>query len=459
MSVAARPPVRGTAPGQADPPDRSAPGHPERDRVIDLLRVGSVGIVVLMHWVTPLIVLTGGQVRVEILPTGPVTWVASWFIQVMPVIFLAGGVANTAVVRTMRDRGQPYSGYLVSRARRLVLPVAVLVGVVGVVSTALAGLGAPGLGVAVSLGTAKPLWFVAVYLLVVALAPGLVAAQRRFGLAVPAAFAAAAVTVDLLRFNGVAEVAPLNLGFVWLFAHQLGVAYALGTLRAARPRTLLALVLGAGATCLLMVTVGPYPPAMIGLRDVPVSNLAPPTAALVVLAVAQFAVITWLGRRFGPVLATPAWVRRLELANRPVMTVYLWHLPAMILLIGVGLAAPEVLLPPAGVEWWATRPLWLVGCVLLLAFLVRVFHRVEAAPALRLPFAVPAGARPVMAVTGVGLAMVAVDQIWRHGMLLFGPEATASGPAVLSLWLAVVLLGRPSAPSDARSVGGIDGRF
>ncbi|WP_433062702.1 acyltransferase family protein [Dactylosporangium sp. CS-033363] len=383
-----------------------------RDPFIDLLRVLSMGVVLGMHWLTPLITAPGGQIRVEILPSGPFAWIASWCIQVMPVIFLAGGVANTAVAGAYRGR---YAQYLAVRGARLVAPAVVLVGVVALMASAAGGLGHPSIGRAVSLSAMKPLWFLAVYLGVLALAPAMVAAQRRFGWGVPAALAAAALGVDAVRFAGHEWAAVLNYAFVWLFAHQLGIAYALGAVRSARPGTLAAVGLGGVAACVGMVALGPYPPSMIGLSDVPVSNLAPPTGALVALAVAQLAAITWLGRRFGPALRTERRRRMLDEAGKPLMTVYLWHLPAMVLLVGAGLVAPA-LLPEAGPQWWLVRPLWLVGCVAILVGLVRVFHRFES---VRLP-ALGTRARPATALAGVALAAACIAWAWQHGAALDG---------------------------------------
>jgi hypothetical protein len=422
-----------------------------RDPLIDLLRVGSMVIVLLMHWLTPAITLAEGKISMVIVPSGPVAWVVTWLIQVMPVFFIAGGVANTAVVTEMRRNGRPYADYLSVRAGRLAVPAAALVAVVAVVSTAAAALGFVGIGEAISLGAAKPLWFLAVYLFVVAVAPVMVAAQRRLGVAVLVALAVAAVVVDAYRFSGVDSVAALNLVFVWLFAHQLGIAYATGMFAALRTRTLLGLVAGAALTCVVMVTAGPYPSVMIGVGDEPVSNLAPPTAALVVLAVAQCAVIVWLSRRFGRSLATPRWRHFLNAANRPLMTIYLWHLPAMIVLVGLALPVGGVMLPEPGAGWWLTRPVWLAGCVLILLVLVRVWHRLERLDLPALPATVPTRIRPPMAVVGAGLATLGVYGIWQHGMLLTGPGSAARITSMFALALALVLLApSPSGPPVAR---------
>jgi Acyltransferase family len=414
--------------------------------LIDLVRAGSIAIVLLMHWLAPAITFAEGKISMVIVPGGPAVWVATWFIQVMPVIFIAGGVANTAVITEMRLRCRPYAEYLSIRARRLAVPVAALVGVVAVVSTAAAAAGFVGLGEAISQGAAKPLWFLAVYLFVVAFAPAMVAAQRRFGVAVLLALAVAAVVVDAYRFAGNDSIAALNLAFVWLFAHQLGIAYATGMFAAVRTPTLVGLVASAALTCVLMVTAGPYPPVTIGVSDAPLANLVPPTAAMVALAVGQCAVIVWLSRRFGRALATPGWRRFLAAANRPLMTIYLWHLPAMMVLVGLALPAADVLLPQPGAGWWLTRPIWLAGCALILLVLVRVWHRFERLDLPALPASLPTRIRPPLALFGAGLATVGVYGIWQHGMLLTGPGSAIRTASVLALALALVLLA--PTPSD-----------
>ncbi|WP_238009120.1 acyltransferase [Dactylosporangium sp. AC04546] len=421
----------------------AATARSARDPFIDLLRVVSMAVVLLMHWLTPLITVRDGGIRVEILPSGPIAWVVSWFIQVMPVIFLAGGVANTAVATAYRGR---YAQYLAVRGGRLVVPAAVLVGVVALVATSAGALGHPQIGQAVSLSAVKPLWFLAVYLVVLAVAPAMVAAQRRFGAAVPVALAVAALAVDALRFAGHEWVVVLNYAFVWLFAHQLGIGYALGALRRARSLTLAALGLAAVATCVFMVAAGPYPPSMIGLSDVPVSNLAPPTGALVALAVAQFAAITWLARRFTPALTTDRWRRFLDDANAPLMTVYLWHLPAMVLLVGAGLLLPDLILPAAGIHWWLIRPLWLANCALILVVLTRLWHRFET---VRLP-ALGTRTGPATALAGTALAAAAIGYVWQHGATLNGTGAAGRIAAVLALGCSLVLLayGQPRTRRD-----------
>jgi Acyltransferase family len=415
-----------------------------RDLYIDMLRAGSVAIVVLTHWLGAVVLIQGNSVVVEIALGGWGAWVASWILQIMPVVFLAGGVANAAMVGKMRERGQTYAEFLSLRARRLMAPLAALVAVVAVVSLIAVALGVPAIGEGIGLVATKPLWFIAVYLFVTALAPLMVVAQERFGVLVPGLIAAAVVTVDAIRFGG-RDIGAINLALVWLFAHQLGIVYASGWLRDASSSLLFTIVAVSSVIGLVAVTAGPYPPAMIGLRGMPVSNLAPPTAMLALLSFAQLAVIIWVGRQVGQRLRTIRWQRAILLANRPIMTIYLWHIPAMMALVAVALSAPQHLLPRLGPTWWLSRPLWLLACSLVLAAIVAAFLRFESISFPTLP-AMPRWAVTSTAVLGATIAVISTYQIWRHGAHLIGPGMPTRVTALAGLALSLVLL-CPQGPS------------
>lgn len=75
------------------------------------------------------------------------------------------------------------------------------------------------------------LWFLAVYLVAVAMTPLMLRLNMRYGWRVPAVLAAAAVAVDAARFGtGLEVIGFLNIGLVWLAVHQLGFLYADGRL-------------------------------------------------------------------------------------------------------------------------------------------------------------------------------------------------------------------------------------
>ena len=69
-----------------------------RDRTVDLLRAGAIAVVVLWHWVFSVTHWTGDSRLTMPNPIGniPGLWLATWLLQVMPLFFVVGGVANLA---------------------------------------------------------------------------------------------------------------------------------------------------------------------------------------------------------------------------------------------------------------------------------------------------------------------------------------------------------------------------
>lgn len=137
--------------------------------------------VVWGHWTMAAVTVADGELvagRILVLAewTHPLTWV----LQVMPVFFLVGGYANGLSWRSARARGATYGGWLRARTRRLTLPVVpVLVAwfALGWVALRL-GMDPGTLRLASTVGLV-PTWFLASYILVVALAPlGLLAWER-----------------------------------------------------------------------------------------------------------------------------------------------------------------------------------------------------------------------------------------------------------------------------------------
>ncbi|MPY46704.1 acyltransferase family protein, partial [Streptomyces phyllanthi] len=260
--------------------DLAAATPPSRDRYVDLLRVASLGTVVLGHWLMAA-VTTGADGRVEIgnlLAVRPELQILTWALQVMPVFFFVGGFSHALSYRSLRRRtteADVYSVFLRARLQRLLRPTVVFIGVWGAAALVLqlAGSGGGLLDVTLRL-VAQPLWFIGIYLAMVAFTPALLGLHERFGWGAFGALAGAAVSVDVLRFAlGVPYVEFLNFAFVWLAVHQLGFLRADGRLTRWRPYVLA----GAGlAGAALLVAYGPYPLSMVGMPGEKVSNMAPP---------------------------------------------------------------------------------------------------------------------------------------------------------------------------------------
>ncbi|MFJ8298987.1 acyltransferase [Streptomyces sp. NPDC094447] len=411
-----------------------------RDRYVDLLRVASLSVVVLGHWLMAA-VTADGEVG-NLLAVVPELQVATWLFQVMPVFFFVGGFSH-ALAHRSRPR---YAAFLRARLQRLLRPTMVFVGVWGAAALVLQLSGADGglTGVALRLVT-QPLWFIGIYLAMVAFTPPLLRLHERWGWGAFAALAGGAVAVDVLRFAAdVPFVEFLNFAFVWLAVHQLGFLRADGMIR--RP----ALLAGAGllgATAL--VALGPYPLSMVGMPGEKVSNMAPPTLALLCHGLWVVGAVELL-RVPGTRLVARAGVwRTVVAANGVAMTAFLWHLTAMLGVYGVLLGLDRELPAPATGAWWTQVPLRLLAAALLTALLVAAFRRFEA-PA---PAAPSTGRGGPVAAVGITLALLGVLGLSLTGFagLLDGHSATliavpVTAPAAVGLalagWLLVERAGR-----------------
>src|SRR5262245_22531010 len=165
-----------------------------RDRYADFLRVASMLVVVLGHWLMTAVAWDGGQLAgTNVLALLPGLWLATWVFQVMPVFFVVGGFANLRAVDSIRRRGGGYVEFLTSRAARLLRPVVAFVAVWLALPPLLTLAGAPGEATrTIAKLLPQPLWFLATYLIVVAMAPPMARLHRRFGPRVLAALAVAA---------------------------------------------------------------------------------------------------------------------------------------------------------------------------------------------------------------------------------------------------------------------------
>lgn len=340
-----------------------------RDRVIDLIRAGSLTVVVIGHWTMATVIVradgtVGGANALAAMPwLHPVTWA----LQVIPLFFVAGGFANARVWEDVRRRGGGYAGYVRRRMHRLVRP-AVMFGVVTITGLVVARLAGVPVALLETIAAVliQPLWFLAVYVIVTALAPVAMAAHRRRPIGTLAALAGGALTVDLVTAAGETAAGVANFVVVWSFAHQVGLWYADGSLLRLGRRTLLAVAAAAATALALLTGPGPYPVSMVGLPG-QMSNMNPPTVCLVVLAVGQTALVL----RARPRLEAWSTRRRVQavvnVMGRAGMTVYLWHLVVLLAVAGAGLAIGAPFPEPGTAAWWLTRPVWLAALAVTLA--------------------------------------------------------------------------------------------
>lgn len=352
-----------------------------RDRYVDLLRAVSITVVVLWHWVFSVTHVNHRGALTMPNPVGQVRllWLATWLLQIMPVFFFVGGFANLAGLEAVERSGGGWWVFARRRLARLLRPVAVYVAL-WAVGESVARLVDPTYRGVLHWGTVVfvPLWFLGMYAVVVLLAPLTASLHRRYRELAVVALGCAIALVDLGRFKFHFE--PLsfaNDALVFVFAHQLGYFWRDGTFTRCPRRTLWAITLG-GLTALVVLTnLGVYPRSMVSVPSDAISNMFPTTACIAALAVFQVGVAMlvrpaaerWLARR-------RVW-KVVVSANAVAMTVFTWHMTALVAFIGVYHASGHELLAEPTAGWWAQRPLWLIGPGVMLAALVALFARFE----------------------------------------------------------------------------------
>lgn len=342
-----------------------------RDRYVDLLRAGSLMIVVAWHWVFTVIIWEAdGPHASNPLGTTRGLWLLTWLFQVMPLFFFVGGFVHARTWTPGR-----YGAFLRKRLGRLVVPATAAVGAVGLVGVvANELLGSPAWLPRSLVLVLSPLWFLGVYVALVFATPVAAWAHRRFGELAVVALVGGAAMADLLRFRfGVPFASVAAWVVVWGFAHQLGFHYE--RLVAAPRRFAWSLVMGGTFALIVLTNMGHYPKSMVGVPGEAISNMAPPTICIVALCLLQVGVALLLRDAALRVLDRRRVATAVEWVSTNSMPLYLWH--------GVGLAAAYGAVRAAGlhvpeettVGWWLQRPLWVAAPVVTTRPLLRLARR------------------------------------------------------------------------------------
>jgi Acyltransferase family len=383
--------------------DAATPEH--RDRAVDALRALAIAGVILGHWMVTALVLTHGGSGGALHDTSPLASMpaltpVSWVFQTLAIFFCVGGYA---AARSYRGG---YRAWLRQRLARLSRPVAVLAAVWVPLITGLylGGVPKPTLHTMATL-VLDPLWFLGVYAGLTALTPLALALVRRLGAAAALIPLALVAAVDAARF-GLAGPAPhgwagavgwVNVAAGWLVPYLLGIAWARGAFRG-RLWPALMLAGGAAATAALVRCAG-YPASMVGVNGARISNLNPPTLAVVTFGIAQVGLALLLRQPLARLMRRPAAWAAVALANLSAMTLFLWHQSAFLAVTAAGLLIgrlPGLHTAPTSVIWVAERAAWLPVFAAALTIALLLFRRAERAPRRRHP----GGRRP----GGAGIA-------------------------------------------------------
>jgi hypothetical protein len=198
-------------------------------------------------------------------------------------------------------------------------------------------------------------------------------------------------------------------------------------------------VAGLAALGFLILVAG-YPRSMVGVPGEEVSNTLPPTLAMLALAALQGGLLLslespmrrWL-ERTGPWAAT-------ILINGRIMSVYLWHLTALVLTVGLAslLDGWGLGFEPGSATWWATRPIWMAWLALALLPFLAMFGRFERASGspttgatwrLVVGSLMVCGGMALLALRGIGSDGPLGVQVWVVGMAFAGAALAGVGPA------------------------------
>lgn len=334
---------------------------PDRDLAMDFFRVTAIVLVVLGHWLLAAVTYTNGQFDVQHPLTAlPWTQWVTWALQVVPVFFVVAGYASAGSWTRLQKAGATRADWVRHRVTRVAGPTAVYVFVVVTVVAVLKSVEVDGSALAFGgWAIGMQLWFLAVYLAVVALTPVLLAADRRWGLAVPIAMAFAVATIDVATLGfGVKYLGPANYLLCWGAMFQLGIDWHRGRLQGWRPRLL---AVDSAAALAALVVWGPYPIAMIGIPGAAVQNTSPPTIALLAFGAVQAGLVLTVAPALNRRLTTSRWKGALAVANQNVMALYLWHMVPVVVVTLLGYPSGLLPQPPLGTpSWFLVRLEWLV---------------------------------------------------------------------------------------------------
>ena len=352
----------------------------ERNRYVDFLRSVSILVVIIGHWMIATAYVVNGEMDAGHLLAGrPQLHWLTWLFQVMPIFFIVGGYSNAVSLESAKRKGVGYAGWLSARLNRLVAPLLVLIIAWAVIAISMMLFGArPVVIQYVSQAALIPTWFLAIYIVVVILAPVAYRFWRRYGFASFLVFAAGAALTDVAFFE--AEMRWLgwtNYFWVWLAVHHLGFAWRDDRLGRVTKRLLFSAT--GFAALWLLTSLGPYPLAMVGSPDPGLSNTLPPKITLLALGIFQFGLLLSLEEPMRRALKGLRLWTATVLINSMIMTVYLWHITVMVIFAallytagGMGLG-----IEPGTSDWWWSRPLWIAVLFVLLLPVALVLSPLE----------------------------------------------------------------------------------
>lgn len=401
---------------------------PDRDRLMDALRVLSMLAVAVGHWLMAVVWVDGaGTLQSEsLLVAAPSSQALTYLLQVVPLFVVVAGWSSA---RSLAHHTGSQTAWIHGRVRRLLLPTTLYVAVVAAATQVVGAATDQATGVLVGRTLGVHLWFTATICLTWLGTPWLHRAWRALGHRALVVALAGAVTVDAaVRLFDQPWLGWANFLLVFGFCTLLGFAWHDGAIT----RRVAARMAMAGTVALVAAVASPwYPASLVGVPGATQSNNSPLSICIALIAVVHVGLVVLAAPAVRRVLHRPVVWFAVVTASRVAVSVYLWHLLALVVVTGAALhLAPGALAAaPLTRAWWLTRPLWLAVLVMATAPLVWAVARFEQRPA---PSPAPGRWRTI-----AGTAMAA------HGcahVALAGPAAplglaAVAAGAVIGRWV------------------------
>jgi peptidoglycan/LPS O-acetylase OafA/YrhL len=355
---------------------------PERDKYVDWLRALSLIVVVVWHWAFTILQWKPSGPE----PTSPLgftsgLWILTWLLQVLPLFFYVGGHVHLLSWHRAKTRGTGIGAFVWRRIRALALPALFLSGAwvaIGAVVTSVLHIDWMWRVVLLVL---SPLWFLGVYLVLIALLPVALWLHRRYDVLALIWLGGASLVVDVVRFRyGIEWAGWLNMIIIWGLAHQAGFFYDRVVIL---PRRYDMGLLWTGLFALFgLVYSGIYPGSMVGVPGDKWSNMAPPTFVIVALLLFQIGLVEVLRPAMERVLERPPWRRANDFINRYALPLFLFHTTGMAIALGLswwlfGNLGTKI---PPDLKWWLERPIAILGPLICTLPVIYLFGRRRTAP-------------------------------------------------------------------------------
>jgi hypothetical protein len=168
-------------------------------------------------------------------------------------------------------------------------------------------------------------------------------------------------------------------------------------------------------------------------------NLNPPTTCILVLGVGQIFLVAFFNPQLQRVAALAPVRRAADAVNRNSMTIYLWHVPVVVIIALTMLSVAMPLPEPLSRSWWETRPLFLLLVAVALIPVVLLIARFEARKLALIPPPIPvplAALKVILSVAGVAtILVVGFTPVWSWaiGLALLGLAVWIGPPRVRAL--------------------------